>query len=394
MISKFKLCNVGQGLFYIGDIKCEDGKSFRFIYDCGAEKVSNIRSAIDDYIAESIIIDMLVISHFDKDHISGLELLLKKVKKIKKIFIPYYDDIGSYLLLMIYVYANGMTFDKVEQIVLVNVSEVTKKDLSDGENAVFDFNALDIKDLPEGDRKYRIPNVDVGIIEKSVFLVEEFWKFKFYNTYLKKEEHNTVEIKDRIDKLKKNNCEDLEDILKNNRTELKKIYDDFCSSSCGNSKQNQSSLCLYHGPYKDTHSDIVYSSIICKDKIMKTEICYDVCCNVLPRFCGTILTGDISLRNKDRYKHFLNYYEFEVDKTGLLLLPHHGAGNNWNNLILRDFENARIFLNSSGKGSKFNHPSAKVIKESLMDGRVILCSHESQTVEYKIETKRLFVKCD
>ena len=87
MISKFKLCNVGQGLFYIGDIGYEDEKSFRFIYDCGAEKVSNIKNAIDDYIDESIIIDMLVISHFDKDHISGLELLLEKAKKIKKIFL-------------------------------------------------------------------------------------------------------------------------------------------------------------------------------------------------------------------------------------------------------------------------------------------------------------------
>ena len=178
MISKFKLCNVGQGLFYIGDIGYEDEKSFRFIYDCGAEKVSNIKNAIDDYIDESIIIDMLVISHFDKDHISGLELLLEKAKKIKKIFIPYYDDIDSYLLLMIYVYANGMTFDKVEQIILVNVSEVTKKDLSDEKDAILDFNTLVIKDLPESDRKYRIPNVNVGILEESVFLVEEFWKKK------------------------------------------------------------------------------------------------------------------------------------------------------------------------------------------------------------------------
>ena len=119
---------------------------------------------------------------------------------------------------------------------------------------------------------------------------------------------------------------------------------------------------------------------------MKTNICYSNCCSLLLRVCGTILTGDISLRNKERYEHFLNYYKVEINKTGLLLLPHHGAGNNWNNLILKDFEDARIFLNSSGKGSKFNHPSAMVIKESLMDGRVILCSHESQTIEYEIET--------
>ena len=39
----------------------------------------------------------------------------ESVKKIKEIFIPYYNELDSYLLLMAYVYGNGATFKKVRE---------------------------------------------------------------------------------------------------------------------------------------------------------------------------------------------------------------------------------------------------------------------------------------
>ena len=101
MVSKFKLCNVGQGLFYIGEINLSNRKTFKFIYDCGG---NNISGAINQHITQDDVIDMLVISHFDDDHINGLPDLFNKVSKIKRIFIPYYKGIENYLLLMSYIY--------------------------------------------------------------------------------------------------------------------------------------------------------------------------------------------------------------------------------------------------------------------------------------------------
>ena len=80
LYSDFRLWPVGQGLFYSGSIRKEDN-SFEFIYDCGGDKliISNI---VDNYLKySSKEIDMLVISHFDEDHINGLPYLLDKVKK-------------------------------------------------------------------------------------------------------------------------------------------------------------------------------------------------------------------------------------------------------------------------------------------------------------------------
>ena len=87
MKSNFKLWPVGQGLFYSGTIKYENNQNFNFVYDCGSSSM-NIDEIVDHYVETSLIdktLDMLVISHFDEDHISGIPKLLTEVKKIKKI---------------------------------------------------------------------------------------------------------------------------------------------------------------------------------------------------------------------------------------------------------------------------------------------------------------------
>ena len=87
--SKFTLWPVGQGLFYSGEIEYGENY-FNFIYDCGSEslKKDNLEKVVDDYvnslntnkiIERKIVLDMLVVSHFDKDHISGLEFLFEKM---------------------------------------------------------------------------------------------------------------------------------------------------------------------------------------------------------------------------------------------------------------------------------------------------------------------------
>ena len=93
LFSKFKLWPVGQGLFYSGNIKLEC--KFNFVYDCGGNSI-NINAVVNDYInqqhSKDIILDMLVISHFDDDHVNGIPKLLKEVSKVRKVFLPYNDD--------------------------------------------------------------------------------------------------------------------------------------------------------------------------------------------------------------------------------------------------------------------------------------------------------------
>ena len=366
-MSKFKLCNAGQGLFYIGEIDRSNGEKFKFIYDCGG---NNISGAINQHITKGEVIDMLVISHFDDDHINGLPDLFNKVSKIKRIFIPYYMGKEDYLLLMAYIYGNGATFDDVDEIVLLNSSK--------GNEDEKDFNKIRIGDFPDIDG-YRLLNTKIKEIGNTVLTVEEKWIFKFYNTKIKVNT-NTI-ISDINNLISNNNCKDLEELLKRNlnaaKVGLRTIYSNYCSSKYNNSKQNQSSLCLYHAPMERETCGI--------QLMLDNGVRFGCYFEIYP--FGTMLTGDISLKTKKKtqnYDDFIKHYDKEVCKTGIFLLPHHGANNNWNNRILYNFRLTPIFLNSSGLNNKFKHPGAMVIKELQKKSRIVCCANEYLTVEYYI----------
>ena len=85
--------NVGQGLFSSGRIQMGDAPAFHWIYDCGTNSSQQlIQNAVQKYNQQenNADIDLLVLSHFDKDHISGVKELLKKGRKIKRWVVPYY----------------------------------------------------------------------------------------------------------------------------------------------------------------------------------------------------------------------------------------------------------------------------------------------------------------
>ena len=85
--------NVGQGLFSSGRIQMGDAPSFHWVYDCGTNSSPKlIQNAIQKYNQQenNADIDLLVLSHFDKDHISGVKELLKNRRKIKRWVVPYY----------------------------------------------------------------------------------------------------------------------------------------------------------------------------------------------------------------------------------------------------------------------------------------------------------------
>ena len=90
MISaKCQFNGVGQGLFYSASICDSHGRVFNFVYDCGTfydkdKKLLN-KKICNCFSGDTI--DALFISHFHKDHISGIPELIKRYK-IKYVFLP------------------------------------------------------------------------------------------------------------------------------------------------------------------------------------------------------------------------------------------------------------------------------------------------------------------
>ena len=370
--SCFRVLNVGQGLFYTGDITLGKNRVFKFIYDCGGDKVND---ALDKYLGEDTEIDMLVISHFDSDHISGLPKLLNSVKKIKKIFIPYYNGLDSYLLLMAYVYGHGATFDNVEQIILVNTQNVLKPEskINFKRNVNFNFSEIDIDELNRGDW-YKLLNVTIGEIRIGEFIVEDKWLFKFYNTNLNI--GSSEEISEKILALiGRDGKTSLEEWLKFDlkKEELRLIYCEYCSNKDKNFKENQSSLFLFHTPIRREIDKI--HILLFKKKEYKIQYFVD------KTALGTILIGGACMKENENYFNFKNYYGEEINNIGLFLLPNYERINNWNERILDDFKEVKIFLDSSELESE-NHHSAELVKSFLMNGKIVLCSHEKQIAGY------------
>ena len=271
---------------------------------------------------------------------------------------------------MSYIYGNGATFDKVDEIVLVNSSEGVEDEQ--------DFNEIEIKDFHDID-DYRLPNTKIKKIGNTVLSIEGQWIFKFYNARISTD-INTV-ISDINNLISNNNRKDLEELLKLNlnaaKVGLRRIYSNYCSSKYNNSKQNQSSLCLYHAPMKRETCGI--------QLILDNGVRFEHYTKI--HQFGTMLTGDISLKTKKNpknYNEFKEHYKNEIDDIGIFLLPHHGANNNWNSLILEDFMRTLIFLNSSGLNNRFKHPGSMVIKELQKKRKIVCCANEYLTVEYYI----------
>ena len=365
--SKFTLWPVGQGLFYSGEIEYGENY-FNFIYDCGSE---SLKKVVDDYvnslntnkiIERKIVLDMLVVSHFDKDHISGLEFLFEKMF-VKEIFLPYNNE-DDFLLFVSYMLGQGIDLSKTK-IVLI-YSELRSRDIMEIDDTGF---FIDLA------RNIRYHNYhDNSIVNADV---SKLWQFKFYNAPIEKIAFKGIakEFSEIVDGKK------LSDVLKVKelRDRLKELYEKYTKSYLSNSKSNQSSLCLYHSPLstcRDCTTDC-FGEVTSKIEISNQHI------------LGTLLTGDISLKSSkrqalDQYKKFKAHFESELQNTGMFLLPHHGSSNNWNKKVTTDFAKT-TFLVSVGLGNKHRHPGKMVVDEILERGHELYISNQVQSINYEID---------
>jgi hypothetical protein len=90
---QFTIHPVGQGLFYSCCIKHNNDVRFRMVFDCGSltkgageEEVKIYRDS--DYLDEKVL-DLLVISHFDADHVKFIGKLLEGGIKVRKLVMPF-----------------------------------------------------------------------------------------------------------------------------------------------------------------------------------------------------------------------------------------------------------------------------------------------------------------
>jgi len=83
---------VGHGGFHTGRAETNRSAPFTWIFDCGSRRTTRFNEYLRTWIrTHPEPVDWLFISHFDTDHVSGLETLMARAK-VQDVMVPYVNE--------------------------------------------------------------------------------------------------------------------------------------------------------------------------------------------------------------------------------------------------------------------------------------------------------------
>ncbi|MBX7139763.1 MAG: MBL fold metallo-hydrolase [Chitinophagales bacterium] len=387
----FNFHPIGQGCFYSGLLSFEKIPSlrFNFVYDCGTDSIRKyLEEEIDDY-KNGLVgndLDLLVISHFDADHVNGVSKLLDGIR-CRRVIIPYYEPIERLLLSItsnkvdedyLRFLQNPISFlsnpdrFRVDEIIIIggppeegevnnlnpeNTNPIQGKSLEEFVKDIGDLKelrcqgifygiddsdstALRIRRLEPADTNF----TEVKFLAKPYKVQFDIWEYFFY---LKKHD-NFLLIKkftDDVNHLLSANGLSIFDLFdEDNVEELKKIYRSYYGQNL-----NCTSLVTFHGPLFNSenyqHHFYGYDWFWCNKE----------------RTCGTLLTGDIDLNSKKKTNALIKYFNSYLDQVCIFQIPHHGSKYNWYRKHPNGLESFCNYIINHGVGRK-SHPSPEVIE--------------------------------
>ncbi len=418
--AEFNFCPIGQGCFYTGKISFpyenlvkniidfpqiyihhynKKIKDFNFVYDCGSLtrgpyldiQINNYKINLGNYL------DLLIISHFDSDHVNGVIDLLKN-KICRRLIIPYYEPIERLLL---YITSKDRSDDyrrmlqdpigffrgpefNIEEIIIVggpggpNDDNLNNNLIPPERPKLRDLNLSDKK----GELKFynnrnseyedeinfkKFQNEEINSGSKNTnwlkinFLKSPYhlsidygiWEFIFYLE--KMNDGDLIEkFKDEVDDLlKKHNIQLFDLFSRKHLKEIQNIYKKYYINI------NYTSLVTYHGPLFECF------------QIMTDTIIENLFIIEHYKF-GTLLTGDINLVYENNLREIINYLPKKILDVLIFQVPHHGSKINWDFDHPNGFENFDFYVINHGR-FRLKHPSNEVVTDIKNNciGRII-----------------------
>jgi hypothetical protein len=358
LLSIWKFHKAGQGCFYSGLINAHGQDMFSFVFDCGSNNGSAIlREEISKYKEDlkkkgKNDIDLLVISHYDADHINQLPLLLKDLN-CKIAVLPYLTTLER---LDIYFgqTLNDSTVDDdyrnfirdpagyltglgINEIIFFNGNDENVElgnPLEPADGPLNDNSIEEIKRSRQAEQEHVSLTGNTGelnfisateVLEKESLMSFTsnvrvakgngrirsgfYWQFYFYN---KKRHPERIEaFKNHLRKMFGVCIE--EGLVTNDeltiifgtqkaRSKMKKAHIDFFGDI------NRTGLITLHGPLKQRHTE-----------------CYNKKSFYSGKHCFTLLNGDCDLSDIN----YPVYVDQALPSTKIFQVPHHGSRLNW-----------------------------------------------------------------
>ena len=392
---------VGQGLFSHGSLHVPEDPSwpeqhFEWVYDCGAEKMgAHLQNQLFAYdCCNPGDIDLLMLSHFDKDHILGIEKLLQK-RNPKVIVVPYIalsqrlacistlrasDAVFARFLMAPAQYLREIAGDDTRLVFILPGGE-SPPEQSEGNSAGPNFTwpprkyPLDEPDErtsdtiahPEGDPDWQQFGgilIDGG----SPFVIRNLWEFCFYNRprpemkaplqarllpVLEEFENSGKQSADYVDLI-----QNLKEVFKGVRGPGNKPFD-----------ANEISLVVYSGP-------VARDDNRCFRRLVPSIFPVDVDPRAIlfqwqrfPIFpyieergrCSTLFTGDITLNNKTMAGIQAHFGADRIGFSAYFQVPHHGSKGSFKMTKFLDFQPKYSIFSSARYRAGYDHPNAGVI---------------------------------
>ncbi|RCH56809.1 hypothetical protein DJ568_02850 [Mucilaginibacter hurinus] len=397
---------IGQGCFYTGELFNDKERVFSFVYDCGTNsEQSYLGDAIAGWpvkTAEEKMINVCIISHFHRDHVSGIPQLLKDIR-CDRLVIPYYDpfqrlmvylrsdsDDDEYRRMMQdpYAYFSGEGFN-IGQIIVVlgggtatNLQEripiapVPKEDRSfDTEQAELTKAGNEHYRDDDGQDEYlnqqffaQLKSEDESISSERVTvrhlpyqLRTPFYKFLFYT--LSEEDGSDADLKLKTAALRKAVDDHLDNARRDASSGVKTFQDLFNAKQIkeiariykrifGAAKLNGTSLAVFHRFAMDPGGYEIFQR-----HHFGLRHLYRV-----DRKHATLMTGDLELNTSEKLKLFQDYYHAYLDEVAYFQVMHHGSDKNWPFGIPESkLHTFPAYVINHGAGRK-HHPGPEVTK--------------------------------
>jgi len=369
---------VGQGLFMSGQLKSEKCKKpFHWVYDCGAGingTPKPVKAAVKAYKSKAgakTPIDLLAISHFDNDHISGITNPCTG-KTIKILLLPYIplwirlylaikelEEAGKEIkveAILTSAHYNPLrpfkeTRIQIEEVLFVSGNNETlppPEGHPEGDSPFYKTS-----DLAKG-KKRQYPELRGKKIKKikkliSAIFLKQFWEFVPYNDVAPLlaslgAGKNLSAVETAADVFHKTRSQsDLDN--------LKQEYDSVFGKS--SKKRNIISLFLYCGPINTSPVNLMlemsyYSNRLCFQSFSRRYT-----------KSAQLYTGDGFLAKAAQWNKLCKYYgNNRIDKLCFLQVMHHGSRNNWHRGLAAKIQ-PQISMFSSDP-STYRHPSPAV----------------------------------
>ncbi|VTX78447.1 MBL fold metallo-hydrolase [Fusobacterium periodonticum] len=335
---------VGQGAFYVEKFK--NGKNI--VYDCGS--ISNrkkIPKLIEKYFGKNEAIEALFISHLDKDHMNGVEELLKQCE-VKRICFPLITE-EMKLALKIKVMieeAMGNSYSKFMKEFVEDPETAIKKIKEDIKIKLIEILPNDEENNKKNDNE-DTKNQKIKRIKKKSGedIAEEIeglehscnenkWELIPYNF---KQETRINEFEKKLEKEfgKKISLKEVEKIWKeneDNREKIKKVYESLKGDL------NTNSMTLFSG-VRQVGKQMQYDSSYVK--------------------VGCLYTGDYEAKGKNKWKTLEEAYIEYWKWIGMIQVPHHGSIRNCNDALI---SKKAVYFLSAGEKNTYKHPSQNVVR--------------------------------